>query len=256
MARALQKRLRRHRRSRPDASGPPLYARIKAALRRGILDGAYDVSQRLPSEHDLMDAYQASRVTVRRALADLQSEGLVVSRQGKGYYVARPVVVQDLRRLQGLGECAEQHGYVVRSRILSTREVEADDRVAAGLAVAQGTPVLELKRIRCLNLNPMSFDISYFPLALGRRLLECDLARTDVYPLLGRLLDDDLGHADFHISVARANPEVAHALGLEVDAPVLHVVRTATMLSGEAVDFEYLYGRPDAYQFRVRVPRW
>lgn len=254
MPRALQKRLRRHR--RPDPSSPPLYAQIRTALRRGIVDGAYDVSQRLPSEHELMDAYRASRVTVRRALSDLQDEGLVVSRQGKGYFVARPVVVQDLRRLQGLGESAEQHGYVVRSRVLSTREVAADERVAEGLGIAPGTPVLELKRIRYLNLNPLSFDVSYFPLPLGRRLLECDLARTDIYPLLGKLLDDDLGHADFHISVARADAEVAQALGLAPGEPVLHVTRTATMLSGEAVDFEYLYGRPDAYQFRVRVPRW
>ena len=234
----------------------PLYLQIRNRLRESIVGGAYGISEKLPSEHDLMDMFGASRVTVRRALTGLQEDGLVVSRRGEGYFVTRPAVVQDLGRLQGLAEAVEQSSHVVRSAVVSAREVAADGPVADALYLDIGTIVFELKRIRYLNQNPLSFDISYFPLPLGRKLAECDLAANDVYALLGELLDDDLGHADFLIDVAEASDEIAGALGLAPGRPVIHVTRVAYMKSGKPVDFEYLYGMPNAYRFKVLVPRW
>jgi len=70
------------------------------------------------------------------------------------------------------------------------------------------------------------------------------------------LLDDDLGHADFLIEVSKANDEVYRALGMAEGDAVLRVTRSAYMMSGKPVDFEYVYGRPDSYSFKVRVPRW
>ena len=143
-----------------------------------------------------------------------------------------------------------------RLKELRKRRGLTQAEVAEALQIETGTPVFELKRIRYLNRSPLSFDVSYFPLPLGRKLLECDLTVNDVYALLGDLLDDDLGHADFLIDVAEADAEVAGALEVDEGGPVLHVTRLAYMMSGTPVDFEYLYGRPDAYRFKVRVPRW
>jgi GntR family transcriptional regulator len=234
----------------------PLYRQIQNRLRDDIIGGTYGISEKLPSEHDLMDLFGASRVTVRRALTGLQEDGLIVSRRGEGYFVTRPAVIQDLGRLQGLAEAVGESSHTVRSKVVSAREVEADGPVAEALDLDIGTVVFELKRIRYLNQNPLSFDISYFPLPLGRKLAACDLAEQDIYVLLGDLLDDDLGHADFLIDVAEANDEIAGALGLAPSRPVIHVTRVAYMKSGKPVDFEYLYGMPNAYRFKVLVPRW
>lgn len=229
---------------------------IRMKLRDSIIDGTYGVSDKLPSEHDLMDQFRASRVTIRRALTGLQEDGLIVSRRGEGYFVTRPSVVQDLGRLQGLSEAVEESSHTIRSEVMSAREVNATTAVAEALALETGSPVFELKRVRYLNQNPLSFDISYFPLPLGRMLSKCDLAGNDVYALLGDLLDDDLGHADFLIDVAEADDEAADALGVPKGRPLIHVTRVAYMKSGKPVDFEYLYGIPNAYRFKVLVPRW
>lgn len=239
-----------------EAKKPPLYLQIRKELRDSIVNGTYGISEKLPSEHDLMDLFGASRVTIRRALIGLQEDGLIVSRRGEGYFVTRPTVVQDLGRLQGLAEAVEQSSHIVRSEVVAAREVEANAPVAEALGLDIGTIVFELKRVRYLNQNPLSFDISYFSLPLGRMLSECDLAEQDVYALLGDLLDDDLGHADFLIDVAEANDEIASALGVAVSRPLIHVTRVAYMKSGKPVDFEYLYGIPNAYRFKVLVPRW
>jgi len=234
----------------------PRYKEIGDELRMQITGGAYRLAEKLPSEHELMERFDTSRATVRKALAGLAEMGLVYSRRGEGYFVSRPSLTQDLRRLQGLAECAEASGHQVFSKILSTREVPADASVAAALHLETETPVFELKRLRYVNQAPFSFDVSYFPLVLGQELVKSDLSRVDVYALLGELLDDDLGHADYMIDVTEAEQEIALALDAPVRSSLIRVTRVAFMMSGKPVDFEYVYGRPDSYRFKVRVPRW
>ena len=103
---------------------------------------------------------------------------------------------------------------------------------------------------------PFSFVVSYFPLVLGQELVKSDLSRVDVYSLLGELLDDDLSHADYIIEITAAEQKVALALDVPVGGSLIRMTRVAFMMSGKPVDFEYVYGRPDSYRFKVRVPRW
>ena len=234
----------------------PRYKEIGDELRMQITCGSYRLAEKLPSEHELMQRYETSRATVRKALAGLAQMGLVYSRRGEGYFVSRPSLTQDLQRLQGLSECAEASGHEVCSEVLSTQEVPADPTVAASLRLAADTPVFELKRLRYVNRAPFSFVVSYFPLVLGQELVKSDLSRVDVYSLLGELLDDDLSHADYIIEITAAEQKVALALDVPVGGSLIRMTRVAFMMSGKPVDFEYVYGRPDSYRFKVRVPRW
>ena len=239
-----------------DLKVGPRYKAIREVLRRQITDGSYRLMDKLPSEHTLTGQFGASRATIRKALSGLSEAGLIHSRRGEGYFVSRPSIVQNLRRLQGLSESAAELGHRVSSKVISASELSADKTVADALALQPGAPVFELKRLRYLNTVPLSFDVSYFPLVLGRKLVKCDLATTDVYSLLGELLDDDLGHADFLIEVIGTDREIIDALDAPVIEPLIRVTRVAYMMSGKPVDFEYVYCRPGAYSFKVRVPRW
>ena len=234
----------------------PRYNEIGDELRPQIADGSYRLSEKLPSEHELMQRFETSRATIRKALAGLAQMGLVYSRRGEGYFVSRPRLTQDLQRLQGLSEYAKASGHQVFSEVLATQEVPANPIVAAGLNLDADTPVFELKRLRYVNRAPFSFDVSYFPLVLGQKLVKSDLSRVDVYSLLGELLDDDLSHADYIIEITAAEQKVALALDVPVGGSLIRMMRVAFMMSGKPVVFEYVYGRPDSYRFKVRVPRW
>jgi len=237
-------------------SGQPLYRVIKEALKQRILAGDYAPDQQLPSENQLMRIFDVSRVTVRQALQQLQKERLVISHQGKGYFVARAKAVQDLARLQGLGEAVAGSGFSAHSEVLGMAEVVADPRVADALALEPGTPVTCLQRVRHINHQPVSYDISYFPLDIGRRLKDFDLVHHDVFVLLEEELGFPLGIADLKIEANLADESLAHLLQTEVGTPVLRIERLTLDEAGRPIDFEYLHGRGDAYQVRVRVPRW
>src|SRR6188768_3076663 len=86
----------------------PLYNQLKELLRSQILDGTYPSGSRMPSESELGELFQVSRITVRQALGDLQKEGLIFKIHGKGTFVAKPKAFQNVSKLQGLSEAMSQ----------------------------------------------------------------------------------------------------------------------------------------------------
>src|SRR5215471_3501732 len=115
-------------------SGPaPLYRQLSDVLREEIRRGVYGPLDRLPSEHELAREHAISRITARQALAELERAGLVFRLQGRGSFVARPPVVQQLTGLHGFAEAMAAHGVTSVSRVLRTTTVRATPRVAAAL---------------------------------------------------------------------------------------------------------------------------
>jgi GntR family transcriptional regulator len=234
----------------------PKYVTIRNLLRDRILAGGYGLGNRLPSESALMSQFAVSRVTVRLALGALREVGLVESRQGKGHFV-RPVrAIQDLGRLQGFGEMMAAVGVEARSSVLSVAETPASAEVARALRVERAVPVIAIHRVRIGGGTPLSYDVSYFPVDIGRRLTGQDLAHADIFALLEERLGVDLAYADLMLEIAAADETVAPHLGVRLGEPLIRITRLTHDHNGRPIDFEYLYGRQDSFQFRIRVPRW
>ncbi len=228
---------------------------MREALRARILDGTYLPEQQLPSEHEMTAAFGVSRITVRQALNDLQNEGLIYRLHGKGTFVSRPRAVQDLARLQSFGEAMRPLGYETYSRLVSVREVRPPAAVAERLGTARGSKVCEIKRVRFLNREPVSLDVSYFELELGRRLAAEDLQARDIFVILEHDLGVPLGHADLVIGSRLADETQARLLGTTAGTALLVIDRMTRGREGEPIACEHLFHRGDAYHFHVRIER-
>lgn len=233
----------------------PLYEQIKELLRGRILDGTYQPHQQMPSEAEMMAAFDVSRITVRQALNDLQNEGLIFRIHGKGTFVSKPKAFQDLGRLQGFGEAMRQMGYETFSRVLSIKNVAPPAGVQERLQLPKRAKVTELQRVRFLNREPISLDITYLPVSIGTRLAKEDLAARDVFVILENDYGLSLGHADLQIGSTLADEALASQLKVEEGSPVLFIERTTHMADGTPIDYEHLYYRGDAFQYKVRVDR-
>lgn len=97
---------------RLNAGPVPLYQQLKSVLKDDIERGVYKSGDRLPSEPDLIREYGISRITVRQALDDLEVEGLIVRRHGKGTYVAERQIEQELVRLTDFVEDMQRAGQI------------------------------------------------------------------------------------------------------------------------------------------------
>ncbi|MFJ3259771.1 GntR family transcriptional regulator [Pseudomonas sp. NPDC086581] len=233
----------------------PLYSQLKEVLRTRILDGTYPPLSRMPSEAELGKAFEVSRITVRQALGDLQKEGLIFKIHGKGTFVAKPKAFQNVSTLQGLGESMSQRGYEVINRLRSFKTVQADAQVAARLQVAEGENVVQIKRARLVNRELVSLEITWLPEHVGKRLEKADLVSRDIFLILENDCALPLGHADLAIDAILADAELASALEVEEGSPVMRIERLTHTADGAPLDYEHLYYRGDAFQYRLRIDR-
>ncbi|WP_431206862.1 GntR family transcriptional regulator [Burkholderia cepacia] len=236
-------------------SAAPLYVQIKDTLRARILDGTYAPHSRMPSEHELCAAFGVSRITVRQALGDLQKEGLLFKLHGKGTFVSKPKAFQNVTSLQGFAEAMSSMGYEIVNQVRSVRTVKADRHLATKLNVPEGAPLVEIHRVRLLNREPVSLEQTWVPEALGKRLAGADLATRDIFLVLENDCGIPLGHADVSIDAILADDEIVDALQVEESSPVLRIERLTHDASGAPIDYEYLYFRGDAFQYRLRIDR-
>jgi GntR family transcriptional regulator len=233
----------------------PLHARIKTTLRTRILEGIYPALSQLPSESELGAAFGVSRITVRQALGDLQKEGLIYTLQGKGSFVARPKAFQNVTSLMGFAESMSAMGHEVVNRLLDLRTVAATASVGRQLRLAEGTLVTEIRRVRLLDREPVSLEVTYVPEALGRKLAQADLVTRDIFLIIENECALPLGHAELKIDATLADADLAHALGMSEGAAVLRIERLTHDTRGRPIDFEHLYFRADTFQYRLRVDR-
>jgi GntR family transcriptional regulator len=114
--------------------------------------------------------------------------------------------------------------------------------------------VFEIQRLRYLNREPISVDQSYFPLELGERLSQGDLPTRDIFVILENDYGLHLTHADVQIEAISADEGLARHLRIDEASPLLRIERL-TYVGDRPVDFEYLYYRGDAFQYRLRIER-
>ena len=232
-----------------------LYSRIREELRARIASGAWQPHDRVPSESALMKQYGVSRITVRQALGDLEKERVIFRVAGKGSFVALPKPFQELGRLQGFAEAMGALGHDTYNRVLSVREVAATAVVAERLQVEPQQPVVEVRRVRHVGVQPVSLDLTWLPLEIGERVVKEDLSARDIFGILEAECGTPLGHADLVLDAALASDEQARLLAVSPGAPLLHIERLTYGRDGRPLDYEHLYCRSDNFQYRLRLQR-
>jgi GntR family transcriptional regulator len=238
-----------------NAEESPKYIRIRDWLLDRILASNLTQGDRLPSEHDLIRQFDVSRVTVRQALEALRADGIVESHHGKGWFLRRVCAVQNLGRLLGFGEMLAPMGVRARSEVLDSRECPAPAAVTTAFGEPPDSIMVRIARLRIASGRVMSYDVSYFPLEVGRRLIQQDLAGQDIFVLLERALKMPLGFADVTIEIAPAEADQAARLNVAPATPIFKMTRLTHDSCGFPIDFEYVYGLPESHVFKVRVPR-
>lgn len=238
-----------------DSSPVPLYTQVKESLREHILNGQYQAHAQLPAESELSSIFSVSRITVRQALSDLQKEGMIFKIPGKGTFVSKPKAIQALTRLEGLSEAMSRNGHEIYNQVVSHLSIAAPPDVAQHLRLAAGAQVTEIKRIRHLNREPLSVEVTYLPQDIGDRLRREDLATRDIFVILENDLGIALGHADLQVDATVSDATLSQALRIEQGSALLRIERLTHTADGVPLDFEYLHFRGDAFQYRLQVSR-
>jgi len=236
-------------------SAVPLYQQLFEILREEIVSGRLKADQRVATEFELMRRFGVSRTTVRQTIARLRQEGLISVHRGKGTFVGRGKIEPELSALTGFVEDMQALGLTASAKVLGVENVKAPARVAESLAVPGGELVTKVTRIRLAEAVPVSFEYSFLPLELGRRVAEENLEVSPIFSLFEDKYGIALGEALYRIEAARATRAVALALEIERGAPVLAIERTTYSAAGRPVDFEQMFYRGDRIRYSMRLKR-
>ena len=239
-----------------DPTSPiPLYAQVEAVLAAGIADGSYPPGTRLPNEETLIERFGVSRTTIQKTVQNLISRGLIEIRRGKGTFVIQPRITQELTELSGFVEDMHALGRNPTARVLDQQLMPANETVARRLALAVGTLVVRIQRVRLVDGMPLSFDETWLPRELGEKVISNNLETEPIFSLLERKYDTPLVEAEYRLEATSAVAAVAQALGIDPGNPIFLIERTSYSAQHQPVDYEKLHYRGDQIQFVTRLAR-
>src|ERR1700745_2800482 len=192
----------------------PLYAQVENVTIGRIPDVSLPPGTRLPSEDSLVQEYAVSRTTVRAAIQSLIQRGLVEIQRGKGTFVTLPRITQELTQLTGFFENREAVGRKATAKVLHHQVVASNELVARQLALPQGTPVVRIQRVRLADGNPLSFDETYLPKELGKKITAHNLETNPIFSLLEGKYNTPLIEAEYRLEASFADSTVTQALNI------------------------------------------
>ncbi|MCT8328827.1 GntR family transcriptional regulator [Albidovulum sediminis] len=235
-------------------TGGPLYVQLRKRIEAGVADGILPPDTPLPPERDIAALTELSRVTVRKAIAELADKGMVVQRQGSGSYIApgRPRVEQSLSRLTSFSEDMARRGLSSVSQWLERGMFMPSPDEVVALGLGADDQVARLARLRLADGRPMAVeraslppDILPNPLAVTQSLYEV-LGQAGLRPVraIQKISAVNLAEAD------------AALLGLPAGAAGLKIERISYLPEGRVAEFTRSLYRGDAYDFvaELRIP--
>ncbi len=209
----------------PSELHKPLYVQIQEFIAELILSGKLKPETKIPSEREYSEELGVSRMTVRRALTELVSEGLLERKHGSGTYVAKPRVTYEAQELVNYIQAMKERNIATASQLLEFSEVFASRRLAEQLEVEIGHPLYRVVLLRLANRVPVLLERVFFPCQRCPNLEEWDLEKNSLFDLLVKVYKANLSRVSQTIEAVSASETIANQLRVEQGFPLLMITR-------------------------------
>ncbi|WP_159458169.1 MULTISPECIES: GntR family transcriptional regulator [Listeria] len=222
------------------------YELIASDIRRKIQEGAYEVNEQLPFEKDLCKAYNASRITIRKAMDMLVNEGLIYKRRGSGSYVKGAEMSAQLQATT----LENFSGKDITTEVIDFTVIKSPDDIAEKLKISSFDFVYDIRRLHKKNNSPFAIEQSYMPIQLiqGIRL---DVLTTSIY----NFVKDEIGLVpkSVHRQLNACHPSKNDEKLLEVDwnFPLLEMEQIVYLDNGKPCEYSVSKIKTGEYKFQT-----
>lgn len=224
---------------------------IAADLSRRISEGEFPMGDSLPSEQQLTIQYGHARGTIRHALDLLASRGMLIARQGSGWFIQSTLQHHGFTQLRSFAQWALSKGMAPSGRVISSKMITASPTQARVFRLETRQPVLRVVRIRALDGHEIMIERTVYAPWLAETISSLSHDETSVVQTLEERFGIVTAHADHRIDAVAASSEDARLLAVRRSSPLLRVRRRSFAKDGrpiESGDDRYL---PQTVAFEV-----
>lgn len=231
----------------------PLYLQVHDILHARITSGEYPPGVYLPTENELVESFNVSRITIRKALELLSQEKLISKKKGVGSFVLAPADNSPLGATVHFIRDMLPFGRRPSSTMLRNVLVHADSYIAKRMGIPEDTEMACVVRLRYADDEPLFLEMSYLLHERCPGILEQDFSTASLRKYLIENHDIVFKSATQEIRAIAASPEIAPLLNMKRGEPVLYIERTITCQDDKPVEFLMAYHRGDHYFITTRL---
>lgn len=233
--------------------GPtPLYYQLYTLLKTQIIDGTITYGSKLPTEQELGEEFELSRITVKRAMDELASENMVERRRGRGTTVIYKYKPEPVRApLVGMLENIETMRRHTSTRLIDIAELIPPAQIKEELNLGDNEAICRMIRVRLTESDekPFAYYVNWTKVPIEGFTEEAlnTKARIEIMKDWGI----NLSRIDQTISAEITKPEVSKELGLKPESPLLVLVRRSYDTDGNLVDILHSSYNPAIFQYQM-----
>lgn len=235
----------------------PLYEQLKNIIENKINNGELKAKDQLPSERELGEKYNISRITVRQAIALAEQEGLVKRVHGIGTFVVGPKIKQELQVVDTFQSTVEQQGLIASTKLIKSNTITSDFQLSRILNLEMMSKVFNMQLVGLGNDSPIVYYDTYFPYELGvtvnefaRKLMEENkpFSTLDLYKMTQNEYKPT--HSEQTIEAIDANDFMADVLHINPNFSLLKI--TSIIYQGTIpLEYKEAFYRADKYKFFI-----
>jgi GntR family transcriptional regulator len=211
------------------------------------------VGDLIPSESELQEEYNVSRITIRRAIQELVQEGHLYTRQGRGTFVSRPKVSQELNLITSWAETMAAMGMRPETKRIEYFVEPAPVNIARLLNIPIGDKVYRIERLRYADGEPTCIMTNYLSPAVVPGLLDKGLKSESLYETLEKHYSIVLSRAEETVEAKAAKASEAELLNIKRGAPLLYATRVTYDITDRPVEVVISITRADRYSYKIRM---
>ncbi|MCX4025665.1 histidine utilization repressor [Endozoicomonas sp. SM1973] len=228
----------------------PRYQQIKDFIYQNIRDRHYKPHERIPTEHELSDKFQVSRMTANKAIRDLVKEGLLVRYPGQGTFVTDLKVESPLLEIKNIADEIRSRGHVHSSKVVKLEAVFATEQTALKLGVQEGETIFYSLIVHQENDQPLQVEERYVNATTVPDYLKQDFTATTPNEYLSKHCP--LSEAEHVVEAIMPDETIQQLLHIESAEPCL-LVNRRTWSTGQLISVAKLIHPGSRYKLRSQA---
>lgn len=225
----------------------PAYVRIRDQIKREIDDQVWKVGERLPSERDLAEEFEVSRMTLRQAVSLLVDEGVLERRVGSGTFVASTRVQEKMRGTTSFTEIIKSQGKEPSSQLISYRRTIPNDQEVEKLGILKTDNIIRMERVRYADKVPVVYEVAAIPEKFIKDFAKEEITKHFFQTLQAHGYKIGKSHQTIYSRLAK--DKIAQYLEIPKGHAILGLTQVSYLEDGTAFEFVKSQYAGDRFEF-------